>query len=438
MRELDHVNLLAVDPAENRIFASGIWPAVDGADRARQRHRGRGLADVEPEVVRGRLHARPDGTRGRLHHIAFLVDQREDVLRAADIFLEYGIVMESGPHKHAIQQTFFLYTWEPGGNRVEICSGGHLILAPDHEPVVWSQAERAKGQAWGMKTMPRSTSRGRRRCPRRTSYLPRRPLSPAPRARELVRGAYDLHVHVEPDLAKRRIDDLGLAHRFAELGLAGFVLKSHYVPTAERAAVVRAAVPGVDVLGAITLNAGVGGLNAHAVEIAARGARASSGSRRSTPRTRRARTGPSRPSSRSGARSRTSSSRPGSRAGRCGRRSAALAAGARGRRAARPRPRDRAPRPRRDPHGRRRRDRSRSRHVVVTHPDYPTQGVPVAEQRARRPRRDPRALLCADPPGKVTWEQTFDAIRATGPGAQRPLHRSRPGRRTRRSRTGSR
>ena len=49
-------------------------------------------------------------TRGRLHHIAFFVDQREDVLRAADIFLEHGIVMESGPHKHAIQQTFFLYT----------------------------------------------------------------------------------------------------------------------------------------------------------------------------------------------------------------------------------------------------------------------------------------------------------------------------------------
>ena len=93
---------------------------------------------------------------------------------------------------------------------------------------------------------------------------------PSARARELVRGAYDLHVHVEPDLAKRRIDDLGLARRFAELGLAGFVLKSHYAPTAERAAVVRAAVPGVDALGAITLNAGVGGLNAQAVEIAAR------------------------------------------------------------------------------------------------------------------------------------------------------------------------
>ncbi len=69
---------------------------------------------------------------------------------------------------------------------------------------------------------------------------------------------------------ERRIDDLSLAARFAQVGLAGFVLKSHYVTTAERAAVVRKAVPGVDVLGAITLNGSMGGMNPAAVEIAGR------------------------------------------------------------------------------------------------------------------------------------------------------------------------
>jgi Family of unknown function (DUF6282) len=93
---------------------------------------------------------------------------------------------------------------------------------------------------------------------------------PSPRARDLVKGAYDLHVHVTPDVMPRRVDDLSLAARFLERGLAGFVLKSHYVPTAERAQVVRAAVPGADVRGAITLNAAVGGINPAAVEIAAR------------------------------------------------------------------------------------------------------------------------------------------------------------------------
>ena len=86
----------------------------------------------------------------------------------------------------------------------------------------------------------------------------------------MVRGAFDLHVHISPDVVERRIDDIGLARRVAEVGLDGFVLKSHYTSTAERAAVVREAVPGIHVLGAIVLNRAVGGINPVAVEIAAR------------------------------------------------------------------------------------------------------------------------------------------------------------------------
>ncbi|XRQ10478.1 DUF6282 family protein [Actinomadura welshii] len=93
---------------------------------------------------------------------------------------------------------------------------------------------------------------------------------PSDRARELVRGAYDLHVHVAPDVVERSVDDLSLVPRFAAAGLGGFVLKSHYFSTAERAAVVRAAAPGADVVGAITLNGSVGGMNPLAVELAAR------------------------------------------------------------------------------------------------------------------------------------------------------------------------
>ena len=96
------------------------------------------------------------------------------------------------------------------------------------------------------------------------------PEQPSDRARALLRGAYDTHMHISPDVVERKIDDISLAHKFGELGMAGFVLKSHYGSTAERAAVVRAAVPGVNVLGAISLNRAVGGINPLAVEIAAR------------------------------------------------------------------------------------------------------------------------------------------------------------------------
>jgi len=97
-----------------------------------------------------------------------------------------------------------------------------------------------------------------------------RAAQPSLRARGLVRSAYDLHVHVDPDVIGRRIDDVALAGRCLELGLGGFALKSHYTSTAERARVVERAVPGCDVVGALVLNAAVGGLNPVAVEIAAR------------------------------------------------------------------------------------------------------------------------------------------------------------------------
>ena len=79
-----------------------------------------------------------------------------------------------------------------------------------------------------------------------------------------------LQVHVAPDVIARRIDDIDLAKEFLGRGLKGFVLKSHYFPTAERAVVVSKAVPGIRAMGAITLNHSVGGLNPVALELAGR------------------------------------------------------------------------------------------------------------------------------------------------------------------------
>ena len=85
-----------------------------------------------------------------------------------------------------------------------------------------------------------------------------------------IEGGYDLQVHVAPDVIERRIDDIDLGHEFLKRGLKGFVLKSHYFPTAERAKVVTKAVPGIQAFGAITLNHSVGGLNPVAVELSGR------------------------------------------------------------------------------------------------------------------------------------------------------------------------
>src|SRR5436305_14208909 len=90
------------------------------------------------------------------------------------------------------------------------------------------------------------------------------------RAWKALQGAYDLQVHIGPDVIARRIDDIDCAKEFLARGLKGFVLKSHYVQTGDRAQVVTKAVPGSRIFGAVTLNHSVGGLNPVAVELAGR------------------------------------------------------------------------------------------------------------------------------------------------------------------------
>jgi hypothetical protein len=96
------------------------------------------------------------------------------------------------------------------------------------------------------------------------------PIQVSDRAWKTLAGAYDLQIHVGPDVIARRIDDIDCAREFLARGLKGFVLKSHYIQTGERAQVVTKAVPGSRVFGAVTLNHSVGGLNPVAVELAGR------------------------------------------------------------------------------------------------------------------------------------------------------------------------
>jgi len=88
------------------------------------------------------------------------------------------------------------------------------------------------------------------------------------RARELLQGAIDIHVHASPDpYTVRRLDALALAREANELGMAGLVLKSHEYPTQPLAWAVGQAVPGIRVWGGVALDHGVGGLNPEAVRV---------------------------------------------------------------------------------------------------------------------------------------------------------------------------
>jgi catechol 2,3-dioxygenase len=162
VRRIDHLNLLANDLEAFKNFQlnslggrlteaivfddnelKGIWFSVNSKSYD--------LAVTQEHT----------GMHGRLHHVTYAVNSREEVLIAADIFLENGIFIETGPHKHAVQQTFFLYAYEPGGNRVEVANAtARLILDPDYETIIWNKEERMKGQAWGLQTVNSFHTRG--------------------------------------------------------------------------------------------------------------------------------------------------------------------------------------------------------------------------------------------------------------------------------------
>ena len=270
--------------------------------------------------------------------------------------------------------------------------------------------------------------------------------SPSDRARELVRGAFDLHIHVDPDVVGRSVDDVTLAEQCRERGLAGFGLKSHYTSTAERARVVNA-----------RRARGARGRRDHAQRAP------SAGSTRWRSRSPRARARGScgcRPSTRVNEASARDRRRRRARKSRCGRRSRRscarwqrrrrspvvdddgevlpeLPAGARGRRAPRAGARDRAPRARRDLHGGRRGARARAC-ATSSSPTRSSQPGPVDRRPAGagRARRGARALLHHPPHRQVHLGAR--GSRASAPSARsapcsRPTWASPP---TRRSRTG--
>ncbi|WP_436642571.1 VOC family protein [Microbaculum sp. FT89] len=151
VRRIDHLALLAKDVEANRTFAQKVL----GFQLREQVRFNKGATEIgswmSPSPVHHQLAYVVDvkGAHGRLHHFSLWVDNREDVLRAADILSENGVFIEAGPAKHNNSQGFYLYTYEPGGNRVEIYSGSYLVFAPDWEPVTWNEEERGTGVYWG-------------------------------------------------------------------------------------------------------------------------------------------------------------------------------------------------------------------------------------------------------------------------------------------------
>jgi hypothetical protein len=81
-------------------------------------------------------------------------------------------------------------------------------------------------------------------------------------------GAIDLHLHSAPCMFPRLGDDVQMAQNARASGMRAIALKSHHENTVSRAYHTMMTVPGVLVVGGVTLNQCVGGVNPAAVEAA--------------------------------------------------------------------------------------------------------------------------------------------------------------------------
>lgn len=73
---------------------------------------------------------------GALHHISFLLDSWDRVLRAADIMNANDIKVDIGPTRHGITRGGTIYAWDPSGNRFETFQGGASAY-PDWNMIEW-------------------------------------------------------------------------------------------------------------------------------------------------------------------------------------------------------------------------------------------------------------------------------------------------------------
>jgi catechol 2,3-dioxygenase len=76
----------------------------------------------------------------KLHHVSFLLESWEQVLRAADIMSMHRAPIDIGPTRHGVTRGTTIYAFDPSGNRYETFCGGYQSY-PDWKTITWTWDE---------------------------------------------------------------------------------------------------------------------------------------------------------------------------------------------------------------------------------------------------------------------------------------------------------
>ena len=85
------------------------------------------------------------GPQMGLHHVAFFLDEWNDVLKAADIMAKRKVKMDVTPQRHGITRGYTIYFFDPSGNRNETFAGLGYLAQPDMPPITWTEENLWRG-----------------------------------------------------------------------------------------------------------------------------------------------------------------------------------------------------------------------------------------------------------------------------------------------------
>ncbi len=85
------------------------------------------------------------GPRSGLHHLAFFLDEWNDVLKAADVMAKNKVKIDVTPQRHGITRGYTIYFFDPSGNRNETFAGLGYLAQRDRPVTTWTEDHLGSG-----------------------------------------------------------------------------------------------------------------------------------------------------------------------------------------------------------------------------------------------------------------------------------------------------
>ncbi len=142
---LDHVHIMDTDPGKTTHFLHnvlGFHLREQMVDNGIIMESSMSVSDIFQEIS---VMKETTGRKGKLHHLTYWYHAQQNLYELAALLRENEIFIEARPNKHGIRQTFSMYVYEPGGNRIELLGDSScLIYDPAWQPIVWDKTEMSK------------------------------------------------------------------------------------------------------------------------------------------------------------------------------------------------------------------------------------------------------------------------------------------------------